>query len=102
MDWSDSPFGDFMVIGQRTGLAEIREAFREWYAAWENVETEVEELFAAGDHVISVFTYRGRGRTSGAEVEWKHMAGLWSFRDGRIAEVAWLHSREAALARAAG
>ena len=100
MDWSQSPFADFMPTGRRTGLEAIREAFREWYAAWEDARTDVHELFAAGDTVVSVFTYRARGRMSGVEVEWKEMAGLWTFRDGRITTVAWLNSREDALERA--
>jgi ketosteroid isomerase-like protein len=98
MDFSASPFADFMTTSPRLeGIGEVRSAFRDFYEAFENVESELDELIDAGEHVIVVFTYRGRGRASGAEVEWKHMAGLWTFREGKVARVAWLQTREAAL-----
>jgi ketosteroid isomerase-like protein len=92
MDFSQSPFADFTGQGHYDGLDAVRGAFRDWYDAWENVETDVDELIEAGEHVVSVFTYRGRGRASGVEVEWKHMAGLWTIREGKIVRVAWLRT----------
>jgi ketosteroid isomerase-like protein len=98
MDFSASPFADFMSTSPRLqGLGEVQSAFRDWYEAFENVETELDELIDAGEHVIVVFTYRGRGRASGAEVEWKRMAGLWTFRGGKVVGVVWLRTREDAL-----
>jgi len=97
MDFSNSPFADFMTAGQCHGAGEVQSAFRDWYEAFENVETDVDELIDAGERVISVFTYRGRGRASGVEVEWKHMAGVWTLRDGKVLRVAWLQTREQAL-----
>jgi ketosteroid isomerase-like protein len=47
----------------------IRDAFRQWYDAWEHVEHDVEEFTdVGGPHVIAIGTLRGRGRTSGIEV----------------------------------
>jgi ketosteroid isomerase-like protein len=98
MDFSASPFADFMTMsGRRQGLGEVQSTFRDWYEAFENVETDVHELIDAGEHVIVVFTYRGRGRVSGAEVEWKQMAGLWTFRKGKVVRVVWLRTRAEAL-----
>jgi ketosteroid isomerase-like protein len=98
MDFSDSPFADFMTTsGRRRGIGEVQSAFRDWYEAFENVETDVEELIDAEDHVIVVFTYRSTGRSSGVEVAWKRMAGLWTFREGKVVRVAWLRTREDAL-----
>jgi ketosteroid isomerase-like protein len=98
MDFSASPFADFMTTSPRLqGLGEVRSAFRDWYEAFEDVESELDELIDTGEHVVVVFTYRGRGRRSGAEVEWKHMAGLWTFREGKVVRVAWLRTREHAL-----
>ena len=98
MDFSESPFADFMTTsGRRRGIGEVQRAFRDWYDAFENVETDVDELIDAGDHVIVVFTYRSTGRASGAEVAWKRMAGLWTFRNGKVVRVAWLRTREQAL-----
>ena len=97
MDFSESPFADFMTAGRRRGIGEVQNAFRDWYDAFQAVETDVGELIDAGDYVVVVFTYRSRGRASGAEVEWKHMAGLWTFREGKVVRVAWLRTREQAL-----
>ena len=98
MDFSASPFADFMTTSARLrGVDEVRSRFRDWYEAFDNVETDVDELIDAGEHVVVVFTYRGRGRASGAEVEWKRMAGLWTFREGKVVRVAWLRTRAEAL-----
>ena len=97
MDFSHSPFADFTSQGHYHGLDDVRSAFRDWYDAWENVETDVDELIDAGEHVISVFNYRGRGRRSGVEVEWKQMAGIWTIRDGKVVRAEWLRTRAQAL-----
>jgi ketosteroid isomerase-like protein len=98
MDFSDSPFADFMMTsGRRRGIDQVQSAFRDWYEAFTNVETDIDELIDAGEQVVVVFTYRSRGRASGAEVAWKRMAGLWTFRDGKVVRVAWLRTREEAF-----
>ena len=97
MDFSDSPFADFAGSELRRGLNAVREAFRDFYASFDAVESDVHELIDAGEHVVSVFTYRGRGRTSGVETEWKDMAGVWTLHAGKIVRVTWLRSREQAL-----
>ncbi len=99
-DNSRSPVADFIgTVGEVfRGREAVQQAFRDWYEAWDNVESDVEELIdAGGDNVVSVFTYRARGRTSGAEVRFPHMAGAWTIRDGRVARVAWLPTRAQAL-----
>jgi ketosteroid isomerase-like protein len=99
-DNSRSPVGDFMgTVGEVfCGRDRVQQAFRDWYEAWEIADTDVEELIdAGGEHVISVFTHKARGRRSGVEVEFPHMAGVWTIRNGKVTRVAWLPSREAAL-----
>jgi len=96
MDFSDSPFADF-TQPVLCGLDEARSAFKDFYAAFRKVEADVLDLIDAGEHVISVFTYKGTGRASGVETQWTDMAGLWTFRDGKIVRVVWLRSREHAL-----
>jgi ketosteroid isomerase-like protein len=59
-------------------------------------EDEVEERIDVGEHVIAVVKLRGRGRSSGAEVETSY-AGVWTIRDGRVVRVLWLPSRADAL-----
>jgi ketosteroid isomerase-like protein len=100
LDNTRSPVGDFDGTVGRVirGRDAVRDAFREWYDAWSDVESEVEELIdAGGGQVVSVFTYRARGRTSGANVEFTHMAGVWTVRDGLVTRVAFLPGRGDAL-----
>ena len=75
----------------------LRKWSREYYAMWENLEDEVEELLDAGDRVVSIVTTRARGRASGVEVEWKQNAGVWTLRDGKVVRVVWHASRDEAL-----
>jgi ketosteroid isomerase-like protein len=75
----------------------LRKWSREYYAMWEALDDEVEELIEAGDRVVSVVTTRARGRASGAEVEWKHNAGVWTVQKGRIVRVVWFPTRAEAL-----
>jgi ketosteroid isomerase-like protein len=74
----------------------LRAFYREWYDAWETVESEMEELIDAGDRVISVETTRGRGVASGAAVEVQN-CGIWTIRGGTIVRVEWIEEREEAL-----
>jgi ketosteroid isomerase-like protein len=82
--------------GLSRGHEAIRSLFREWYEAWESFEDDCEELIDAGEHVISIVTRRGRGRSSGAEVA-AHAAGIWTIRDGKVIRVVWFPTREEAL-----
>ena len=97
MDFSNSPFADFMEQGRVHRHEGVQQAFRDWYDAWEDVRIDVHEVIDAGRDVVSVFTYRGRGRVSQVGVEWRQMAGVWSIRDDKVVRVAWLRTREDAL-----
>jgi len=78
----------------------VREFSRIYYAEWENLRDQLEELIDAGDRVVSISTIRARGRASGIEVEWKHNAGVWTVESGRITRVVWCRDRDEALAAA--
>ena len=75
----------------------LREWFRSWSEAFEDAGYEVERLVDAGDQVVSYSTWRGRGRTSGVEVEWKNHGGVWTIRDGRVVRVVWFGTGAEAL-----
>jgi ketosteroid isomerase-like protein len=75
----------------------LRQWSREWYEAWEHVEADLEELIDAGDNVVVVLTYRGRGRVSGIDVEFKAMAGVFTLADGRVLRAVWFRTRAEAL-----
>ena len=77
----------------------LRSFFREWHEAWDEIEYRYGEPIDAGEHVISLLTYRGRGRVSGAEVEMP-VAIVETFRDGKIVRVVWFLTREDAFGAA--
>lgn len=67
MDVSRSPYADFVSQGRHHGLEAVRAAFRNWYDAFENVETDVDELIDAGragdfGHHLPRERERDRGR----------------------------------------
>jgi ketosteroid isomerase-like protein len=78
------------------GHAGLRRWFREYYEAWGDVQAEIVELIDAGDQVISIITYRARGRASGVEVELP-MAGLWTIDDGKVVRAEWFRTGGEAL-----
>ncbi len=43
-----------------------------WRGAWSEYQHEVEEMIDAGDHVVVVARHRGKGRSSGVEVDWQY------------------------------
>jgi ketosteroid isomerase-like protein len=76
--------------GMRGFDRDLREAF-------EDIETTCEELIEAGDRVVSVSWYRGRGRGSGVEVDGPRQFGVWTIRGGRVTSVFWYATRAEAL-----
>jgi ketosteroid isomerase-like protein len=98
--WFEMFGGDALWSGHEG----LREFFRLYYETWERLEHEIDDALEVGDRVVTVVTARGRGRASGAEVEWRGNTGLFTVRDGRIVHIAWFSSREEALeaARASG
>ena len=97
-DHTRGPVRELMGGSIYHGHDGLRRWSREWYEAWDDVTAVLVELFDAGDHVITVLNYRGRGRASGIEVEMAHMAGAWTIRQGQVVRVAWFRTRAEALA----
>jgi ketosteroid isomerase-like protein len=96
-DFSKSPQGD--ITGGTViyhGHEGVRRMAHDWNEAWATVEYDLEELIDAGPHVIGAITYRGRGRSSGAEVE-RTDYPVWTIGDGKIVRVLWLATRKEAL-----
>lgn len=96
-DFSGSPLRSF--IGATTvyrGHEGMRQWVRDRYDAWESIEDDCRELIDAGDRVVTFVITRGRGRSSGVDVELRHY-GVWTIDDGKIVRVEWFYSREDAL-----
>ncbi len=74
------------------GPDEMRAFYRDLDATWaDGARLEVEELIDAGDKVLMLIRFSGRGKTSGAEVE-ALVWNLWTFRDGE--PVGWTYFGE--------
>ena len=86
------------LVGGKTTYHGLREWSRDWYEAWESVEADLIEVVDAGERVVVVLDYRGRGRASGIEVEFTRMAGVLTFSEGRVVRAAWFRTRDEALA----
>ena len=85
------------TAGVYHGHEGLRKFFGIWHEAWESIDYDVDELTDVGDdEVVAVVTRRGRGRSSGAEVDF-HVALLWTVRDGKVTRVVWFPTREEAL-----
>ncbi len=80
----------------------IRAFYRDLDAAWANgARLEVEELIDAGDKVLVLIRFGGRGKMSGAEVE-ALVWNLWAFRDGEPVRWTYLGEGRAQALEAAG
>jgi uncharacterized protein len=76
---SDVP--DF--TGSWRGLAEMRQAVRQYLSAWEDYRYEAESLRDLGDRVLVRERHRGRGKRSGVAVD--HRVGaLFTLQEGRV------------------
>jgi ketosteroid isomerase-like protein len=95
-DFSESPLAGLVGSTVYRGHDGMRNMVRDRYEAWETMEDDCQELIDAGERVISDVISRGRGRSSGVDVELRHY-GVWTIRDGKIVRVAWFYSREDAL-----
>jgi ketosteroid isomerase-like protein len=98
-DGARSPLGQVEGGGafQGRGYDALRDWFRKWHQAWENVVYDCEELIDAGDeHVVSFVTMRARGRTSGLSIE-RPQINVWTIRDAKVTRVVWFPTREEAL-----
>jgi ketosteroid isomerase-like protein len=95
-DTSRSPWGSIMGGRLYRGHGGLRRFYSEWYEAWGDYDEVLEELIDGGEQVIVGATGRGRGRASGAAVEWSQY-GVWTIRDGTVMRVVWFPTRDEAL-----
>ena len=82
------------------GHAGLRRLFAEWREVWQQADSELMDVIDAGDRIVTVYSYRGRGRLSGLPVE-ELLATVWTLRDRKVVRVQWFIGREEAL-QAAG
>ena len=86
-----------------TGLAGFVEGWRDWVEPYSSYELALEDLIDLGERVVSLVRVVAVTRHDGVELT-HAPAAIWTFRDGRVVDVAFHLDREEALAeaRAAG
>jgi ketosteroid isomerase-like protein len=83
---------------QSKSFAEWIGQMRDWLSAWERPLTiEAEDFIQAGDRILVLINWTGRGKGSGAEIEGRG-AHLWTFRDGLVVRHETYRDRDEARA----
>jgi ketosteroid isomerase-like protein len=54
--------------------------------SWEQITTVAEQLIDAGDKVVVIAEWQGRGKTSGVYTKWRYGA-VWTLRDGKVTSI---------------
>ena len=82
------------------GVDETNGWLAEWLEGFVNWSIDVEELFDAGDRVVTIVSQRASAKHGGPEVEMR-LAQVWTFRDGLLTRMEMYADRDEA-AEAAG
>jgi ketosteroid isomerase-like protein len=80
---------DALTVGvsETVGLEQLGATLKTWFESWDRITMTAERLIDAGDQVVVVAVWHGRGRASGATTEWRH-GQVWTMREGRGIDVA--------------
>jgi ketosteroid isomerase-like protein len=94
--WDATTFRGGMLPETCVGVDETNAWLAEWLEGFEHWSLDIEEVFDAGDRVVTIVRQRARAKHGGPEVE-MHIAQVWTFRDGLIARMNMYADREEAL-----
>jgi ketosteroid isomerase-like protein len=75
----------------------LRRYMAQVYEAFDDYRPEVEDFLTSGDKVITLAIEHGRGRGSGARVEARQTAHVWTMRAGKAIRLDLYLDRERAL-----
>ena len=78
--WLDAIAGGEL---ETVGLERMAQTMKEWVRSWEQVTQVAERLIDAGEQVVAISEWRGRGKTSGVLTTWRYGA-VWTLRDGKV------------------
>ena len=79
------------------GHTGLRRLFHEWREIWSDADSQLIELVDAGAvGVVSIYTYRARGRGSGAPTG-AEFATVWTIKERKVVRVQWFIGRAEAL-----
>ncbi len=98
--WDTTTFGGGVNPATCVGVDEANKWLAEWLEGFEDWSIDVEEVFDAGDRVVTIVRQAASAKHRGPEVEMR-FAQVWTFRNGLIARMEMYADRDAAL-KAAG
>jgi ketosteroid isomerase-like protein len=81
--WHSSPSASGEQQVETVGPDDATKFLRDFLSAFEGVTLSAEKIVDAGDKVVAIATWRGRGKISGALTEWRH-GGVWEVRDAKV------------------
>jgi len=79
-----------------TGRSQFRSFVEAWEEGFASERMEAKEMVDAGDRVVAMVHHRGRGKSSGVEID-QTFAMVWTFRAGRVLRMEMYPTREEAL-----
>ena len=91
--WSDEFPG---LAGVSPDREDTSSRLREWLSPWEEWRCEAEDFVPAGDFVVALTRYTGRGKGSKVDVDTRG-AHVWKFRDGQVVRLEVFSSRDRAF-----
>ncbi len=71
---------------ETVGLHAMSSFLLNWLQSWDELALAAERIIDAGDRVVVLSAWRGRGKTSGVETEWRH-GEVWTLREGRVISI---------------
>jgi ketosteroid isomerase-like protein len=80
--WLDAVGGEAETVG----LQAMSSFVLNWLESWDGLTLHAERIIDAGDQVVVLAVWRGRGKASGVATEWHH-GGVWTLREGRVISV---------------
>lgn len=78
--WLPSLFG---YDKETVGLEAMSDLLKEWLGSWELATQVAERFIDAGDQVVVICEWRGRGKASGVSTKWRYGA-VWTLRGGKV------------------
>ena len=68
---------------ETVGVHEMTRTIKDWMQSWEHVTSVPERFIDAGDRVVVIAEWRGRGKISGVFANWRYGTVL-TLRDAKI------------------
>jgi ketosteroid isomerase-like protein len=81
--WLPGPEGNEL---ETVGLEGMGRMMKEWMQSWVQITQVAEQLIDAGNQVLVIAEWRGRGKTSGVLTKWRFGA-VYTVRDGKVISI---------------